>query len=328
MNTPAYFCLDMLMTDPNNFPFAPPVGQMGTTAIPSNSPEFVSWAKDCVVDRGPQDISDPNSMDVNFGQAEDATGPAEGGITVSLGDGGQATLSFDPPIRNGEGWDFAVFENSFSDSFLELAYVEVSSDGEEFYRFPATSLSQTEQQVGAFDTLDARQLNNFAGKYRGGYGVPFDLEELVSLQELDMEAIRYVRIIDVVGSIAPSFGTTDYFGVYVNDPFPTAFESGGFDLDAVGVINEGTPSSTLEASLQKQLVFPNPVNPGEMIQLPAIQNGYFELYCSLGKLVEEGQFFNGTIPTNSSVPTGVYYLSIYSDHFERIGQQTLLICAP
>ena len=326
MNTPAYFCLDMITSDPNNFPFAPSAGQMGSTAIPSNSLDFINWAKGCVIERGPQDISDPNSPDVNFGQAEDATGPAVGGVAVSLGDGGQATLWFDPPIRNGEGWDFAVFENSFSDSFLELAYVEVSSDGEQFYRFPATSLTQTEDQIGAFDTLDARQLQNFAGKYRGGYGVPFDLEELVSIQELDMESIRYVRIVDVVGSIDPTYGSTDYFGEYVNDPFPTAFESSGFDLDAVGVFHEGVPSSVSEKSLQQPIAYPNPVISGERVQISGISSGYFELYSSYGTLVDSGQFFNETMSTNPSIPAGVYFLSIYSDQLERIGQQTLLFC--
>jgi hypothetical protein len=46
-----------------------------------------------------------------------------------------------------------------------------------------------------------------------------------------------VRIIDVVGSIDPAFGTRDSLGNLINEPFPTPFSSSGFDLDAVGVIH-------------------------------------------------------------------------------------------
>ena len=43
---------------------------------------------------------------------------------------------------NGNSWDFCVFENAFNDSFLELGFVEVSSNGNDFYRFPSTSFTQ------------------------------------------------------------------------------------------------------------------------------------------------------------------------------------------
>jgi hypothetical protein len=44
-----------------------------------------------------------------------------------------------------------------------------------------------------------------------------------------------VRIVDVVGSL--TLGSVDSLGNVVNDPYPTAFASGGFDLDAVGVLH-------------------------------------------------------------------------------------------
>ena len=40
---------------------------------------------------------------------------------VSLGEGGTITLRFEPPISDGDGDDFAVFENSVVEGFLELA---------------------------------------------------------------------------------------------------------------------------------------------------------------------------------------------------------------
>ncbi|MDA3833964.1 MAG: hypothetical protein PF495_11260, partial [Spirochaetales bacterium] len=58
---------------------------------------------------------------------------------VSLGRGGSITMTFDPPVENGNGWDFAVFENAFNDYNLELAYVEVSSNGNDFVRFDTVS---------------------------------------------------------------------------------------------------------------------------------------------------------------------------------------------
>jgi len=86
---------------------------------------------------------DPQGEQASFGDESEALGVAEGNSVdvLSLGDMGQATLTFDVEIEDGEGWDFAVFENSLDDTFLELAFVEVSSDGEDFYLFPAVSLT-------------------------------------------------------------------------------------------------------------------------------------------------------------------------------------------
>ena len=46
--------------------------------------------------------------------------------------------------------------------------------------------------------------------------------------------IRWVRVVDVVGDGS----CTDSFGNVIYDPYPT-IGSGGFDLEAVGVINFG-----------------------------------------------------------------------------------------
>ena len=95
---------------------------------------------------------------LEFVEVNCAAIPSSG--VVSLGDGGYGILTFDEPIDNGLGWDFAVFENSFSDDFLELAFVEVSSDGINFFRFPATSLTQDIVQVGGFGNIDANELDH------------------------------------------------------------------------------------------------------------------------------------------------------------------------
>ena len=54
---------------------------------------------------------------------------------------------------------------------------------------------------------------------------------------LDIQRITHVKVIDVVGSIDPDYASHDSHGNKVNDPWPTPFHTGGFDLDAIGVIH-------------------------------------------------------------------------------------------
>ena len=226
--------------------FAPAQGQPGTTAMHADSSAFVAWAMGCVAEPGPMNITNPNGGTAGSGwPASNVIGPPEGtyGVTC-LGDGGMATVTFRSPICNREGPDFAVFENGFENAqtpgywFLELGFVEVSSDGENFFRFPAYSNTQTETQLGGMGCIDPSQIHNLASKYGAMYGTPFDLDEVPDDPLLDKEHITHVRIVDVVGCIDPEYATYDCQGHPVNDPWPTAFASGGMDLDAVGVIHD------------------------------------------------------------------------------------------
>lgn len=212
--------------------YAPAAGQAGSTAIAKDDSRFKGWAVEVESVRYGQNASD------TWRTPENALGPASGQASdvVSLGDGGQITLRFEPSMRNGAGPDFAVFENSFSDTFLELAFVEVSSDAVTFLRFDHVYLGTG--PMAAFDTMDPTHISGFAGKYRAGHGTPFDLDDLANRQEVrdghvDLDAIRYVRIVDVVGDGSER----DSFGRAIYDPYPTV-DSGGFDLDAVGVLNQ------------------------------------------------------------------------------------------
>lgn len=245
---------------PDHGPFCGPAGSEGSDAIAGNSDLFVAWATGITLQRGPDNIAVPNSPLATYGDDTMALGPVvmtDNLKVVSLGDGGMATLTFAQPITNGDGPDFAVFENGFDDYFLELAFVEVSSDGNRFVRFPATSLTQTETQA---TRLDPTFINNLAGKYRMGYGTPFDLEELRDSTGINIDSITHVRIIDVVGSIDPQYATYDAFGHIVNDPWPTAgYGSSGFDLDAVGVIHQLEPQQAIGDVDQLALsLWPNP----------------------------------------------------------------------
>ena len=227
-------------------PFDPPAEQPGSLAVPHDDPRIVAWGTAVgALDRGRQDVSDPELGDVTYGTPEAALGPADAQIdsypVVSLGDGGMIEILFGQPIRNGPGPDFAVFENGILDTFLELAFVEVSDDGARFVRFPPVSHTSQTAQVQSFGAVDATNIHNLAGKYRRGFGTPFDLAELGTLAPaLDLERITHVRIVDVIGSIDPRFASYDSSTPprIVNDPWPTAFETGGFDLDAIGVLHQ------------------------------------------------------------------------------------------
>jgi hypothetical protein len=66
-----------------------------------------------------------------------------------------------------------------------------------------------------------------------------------------------VRVIDVVGTISTGF-STDSQGHKINDPYPTVFPSGGFDLDAIAVINENTFLGHKENDIISYNIYPNP----------------------------------------------------------------------
>lgn len=287
--------------------YAPKVGDVGTTAISKDSGIIVNWANECKIVRGLQNLTDTTLGYASVGDSLSATGKAGENGVVSLGDDGYAICSFPKAITNGNGYDFVVFENSFDDSFLELAFVEVSSDGINFFRFPAHSLTDTLIQTESFGLTDATKINNLAGKYRGGYGTPFDLEELAGTPDLDIQNITHIKVIDVVGSIENKFATRDAFGNKINDPFPTPFPSGGFDLDAIGVINQLSTTSILEIA-DFSLVFPNPVIKGKQVFVNKTDSEKLTLYNLQGKEISNSTTSAIEIP--ESLNSGIYVLFI------------------
>ncbi len=236
-----------------------PVGDPGSVV----NPAFDGWVI-AVVDYVWADYVDPEWTDTSY-----ALGPAvgDGYDVVCLGDmdagqiaghlaapedpaivhPGFITLTFDGPVFDGPGADFAVFENGFTEVgtggfFAELAYVEVSTDNATFVRFPSRSLTAApEVELYAYWTLDPTDVYNLAGKHanRGGMcmGTPFDLAELAADPAVidgavDLFDIRYVRIVDIPGS----GDFVDSWGDPIYDAWRTA-GTGGFDLDAVGVLH-------------------------------------------------------------------------------------------
>ncbi|PIE17597.1 MAG: hypothetical protein CSA66_05515 [Proteobacteria bacterium] len=212
--------------------YEPAAGEPGSTAVSRTDPAIVGWATGWVAP-----VAWGQNVEDSWCDPERALGPAEGtsvGVTV-LGNGGALTLTFDPPIRDGDGDDFAVFENAFNDTFLELAFVEVSSDGEHFERFDSAYLGT--DAVGAFESHDTKLIGALAGKYRAGFGTPFDLALLRHRPaardgRLDLARVTHVRVVDIIGD----GGTSDSFGNAIFDPHLTT-GSGGFDLDAIAVLH-------------------------------------------------------------------------------------------
>jgi len=202
-------------------------------------------------------VTGNNSHILSLGDLYDVSNPAPGDPDPSdtndsygyIGhdDPGTLTVRLDRPVRNYTGADFSVFENGFASSggagvvgqiFAELAYVEVSSNGVDFARFPAQSL--TPALVGSFGTIDATNVYNLAGKHANAsgssWGTPFDLDDLlldplVMNGTVDLEAITHVRLVDIPGGGFYS----DASGNPIYDSWVT-WGSGGFDAEAIGVI--------------------------------------------------------------------------------------------
>ncbi|MEO9534105.1 MAG: T9SS type A sorting domain-containing protein [Crocinitomicaceae bacterium] len=289
--------------------YAPAANVAGTTAISKDSSAIVNWASEVhLFERGFENIANGLAY-ASFGTEDEALGYAEGNSTdvVSLGDSGVIVLSFQYPIENGAGPDFAVFENGFGHDYLELAHVEVSTDGINFVRFPSKSTTQTSTQIGTFGTSSAEYTNNLAGKYIQGYGTPFDLNELSDSSQLNLDSINYVKIIDVVGSIDPAYGTYDSQGALINDPYPTEFEPGGFDLDGVAVLHENNIFASTIESHNALKIFPNPTK--DLVYLQGY-SGQVELYDLAGKKLKEMHIEQGQSISLGGYQSGIYLLKV------------------
>lgn len=254
------------------WPFAGGANATNSTAITYDDPAIKGWATSV------ENYSPGTNVDTVWQDTTEALGPAGSNTLniVSLGAGGQITLEFFIPIQNGQGFDFAVFENGISDGFLELAFVEVSTDGIHFVRFPA--YSYTANPVAGFGELDPTNLENLASKYRIAFGTPFDLQILedayqfaltksiwsgstefsqeyrdslvANYPHVDILNINYVRLIDIAGN----GDEYDCEGFTIYDPYPTN-GSAGFDLDGIGVLYQQTLVGT-----SQHITFPEPGN--------------------------------------------------------------------
>ena len=265
-------------------PYSPPAGVEGSTAVHHLDSRIVGWATSVV------DYSPGSEVDESFQDITQALGPADSNVTatVTLGRGGVITVGFEFPVRDGLGFDFAVFENGVTPTFLELAKVAVSSDGSNFFEFESDSL--TANPVSAFGALDATEIDGLAGKYEVGYGTPFDLGSLRDVNPLlDVDRVTHIRLTDVVGD---GF-TLDSGGDPIYDPYPTV-QSAGFDLDGIGVMHfrdAGQDLSDFEdvgEALLPNTAFSGPIEGGQQSE------GEFEELITSGWFTSGGLEFNNT----------------------------------
>lgn len=310
-----------------NAQYAPQAGVSGSDAIAASSSQIVGWATSCTLQRGYLDIAQPSLGFVTSGDSTLAIGGVDNYV-VSLGDSGVATLSFAAPIINGNGPDFAVFENGFlnglnpEEAFLELAFVEVSSDGVNFFRFPVSSLTQDTVQLSSVigeNYMNARQINNLAGKYVSNYGTPFDLEELNGIVGLDLNHITYVRVVDVVGSIN-GHSSYDAANRVINDPYPTAFPIGGFDLDAVGVIHQSL-AALPELGKPSITVYPNPAT--DVIHVKTSEQLTVSLTDIMGKILWQMTIGGTNTIAVRPFDPGVYFLQFKNEKGEQWTRRVL-----
>ncbi len=290
------------------------VGSANCNALHTDSSVFVAWGAQCKVTRGFQDISNTSLGYASVGDSSYVIGKADAGV-VSLGDGGKATVTFSVPVTDATGYDFAVFENSFNDSFLELAFVEVSSDGINFVRFPSTCNLPENPQYDNNANMDASKINNLAGKHRALYGTPFDLQELNGNPLVDITSITHIRIIDVIGNINQPFANFDSQNHVINEPWPTPFPSSGFDLDAIGVIHQKAVGINEINSESIFSIYPNPSSDYITIRsTELITYNQLSIFNLVGiQLMQIDIISNQQIIDVSKLESGIYIVQISSE---------------
>jgi hypothetical protein len=308
--------------------YAPQAGIPGSTAIPANSAQFAAWGVRCTLTRGYLNIDTPSLGFTSNGDSTDALGAPDNRV-VSLGDSGVVTYTFPAFVYDGPGADFAVFENGFPDplndsmAFLELAFVAVSSDGVHFIQFPARSLTPEIPQIrGAGDYLDATLINNLAGKYTRGFGTPFDLSELADSPNIDVNKIQSIRVTDITGAVTGLHASHDVNGAAINDPFPTSFPTGGFDLDAIGIVHYSWAAAIPVYNRLPFSLFPNPATILIQWSLEGVKEGSLSIFSPEGRLLVHAGVAEGKLDISLLRP-GLYYV-VYQDKSGNRWQEKLL----
>lgn len=307
----------------------------GTNAIHKDSSIIVSWAVSAVIERGYINIADTSftyteggitSNKAWSGSAQNAIDIADGSF-VSLGDAGSAVLQFDKPIFNGPGPDFVIFENAifsppiqFETAFIELAFVEVSSNGIDFERFPSVSNCQFTNQIGTFEATNWNQFENLAGLYPVFYGVPFNLDDIDG-NIVDKNNITHIRIIDIVGNIDPNFASYDSQNNIINNAWPTPFATCGFDLDAVGIIHS---VQNLDTRITDNFsVYPNPAN--KIITIKSSAPSDIKLYDLNGNIIMQFSSTDKLFQIDiSKIDNGIYFI-VASDNKNIYSQKLVVI---
>jgi hypothetical protein len=138
---------------------------------------------------------------------------------LSLGVGGEIVIGFgEHDIVDGDGADFIVFENAFAangTTFKELGEVAVSDDGETWHSFECDEANEDGEHIGCAGWLPTL-------RYDPQVVFPLDPEltggNAFDLATVGVSRARYVRIRDL-------------------ETQPGSANTGGFDLDAIGLVH-------------------------------------------------------------------------------------------
>lgn len=143
------------------------------------------------------------------------------------------------------------------------------------------------------------------------------MEQLADSANLDINNITHVKLIDVVGSIDPQFGTRDQYGQIINDPYPTDFYSSGFDLTGVAVLNGWTPGTGINdhVATQKLQAYPNPTTGNVRLNTANAEISVFDVY---GKLLFTEM--NSNTINLANYPAGVYILKVSQQQIKVVKQ--------
>lgn len=250
---------------------------------------------------------------------------------LTIGAGGSLTLGFDVTICDGPGADFTAFENGFlfgpvfgGSVFAECAFVEVSTNGVDFARFPVkyyaptangTPMGSLAGLCGGMPVL-ANVLTNTISPFDPvvSGGESFDLADLaqdplVVAGVVDLQAIHFIRFADVVAGVdldvngkpIPGGATADLDAVAVLHH--TAEPAGGpvcdFWIDAAGILRWrlGDPDGFMDLDVGSLASFLNlqPFDPFELLS-------YFLLVSFDGQVAEAVLAFPLDTISNPALP--------------------------
>ena len=94
----------------------------------------------------------------------------------------------------------------------------------------------------------------------------------------------------------------DSKGRKINDPYPTAYPTSGFDLDAIGVINESISSS-------QPAIWPNPLttNSIQISGLKTAETTDLKVINTSGRIVGAWKSLPVGASFQINLPAGIYY---------------------
>lgn len=239
---------------------------------------------------------------------------------LSLGNGGIITLEFtDNTPQNGPGPDLIVFENPFyvaqnpENVFCEAAFVEVSQDGEVFYRFP------NDYNPAGDPVNSPANWQGFAGVYpvlsHPGNGIdPTDPDaaggDVFDLDDVGLDWIRFIRIVD---TNEPPDAQHDDGGDEIYDPGTGAGASGGFDLDAVAAVFPGEHATETPLPTDTPMPTNTPSPPPSPTDTPTPDAWRLDLILSENS-PETGDEFSVTVEVwNPGEPVSMAYLLVALD---------------